>query len=49
MNDTIVSIATSLGVGAISIIKVSGNESISIVNKIISATIKWWITFYTRT
>ena len=34
MNDTICSIATSLGVGAISIIRVSGNESISIVNKI---------------
>ena len=34
MNDTIVSIATSLGVGAISIIKVSGNDSIAIVNKI---------------
>lgn len=34
MYDTICSIATSLGVGAISIIRVSGNESISIVNKI---------------
>ena len=34
MNDTITSIATSLGVGAISIIRVSGNESINIVNKI---------------
>ena len=34
MDDTIASIATSLGVGAISIIKVSGKDSISIVNKI---------------
>ena len=34
MNDTIASIATSLGVGAISIIRVSGNEAISIVNKL---------------
>ena len=34
MNDTIASIATSLGVGAISIIRVSGNDSISIVNKL---------------
>ena len=36
MNDTICAISTSLGVGAISIIKVSGNESISIVDKIFS-------------
>jgi len=34
MNDTICSIATSLGVGAISIIRVSGKDAISIVNKI---------------
>ena len=34
MNDTIAAISTALGVGAISIIRVSGNESISIVNKI---------------
>ncbi len=34
MNDTIASIATTLGVGAISIIRVSGKDSISIVNKI---------------
>ena len=34
MNDTIAAISTALGVGAISIIKVSGNDSISIVNKI---------------
>ena len=34
MNDTICSIATSLGVGAISIIRVSGSLAISIVNKI---------------
>ena len=35
MNDTIAAISTSLG-GAISIIRVSGNESIEIVNKIFS-------------
>lgn len=34
MNDTIASIATSLGVGAISIIRISGCDSISIVNKL---------------
>ncbi len=34
MSDTIASIATSLGVGAISIIRVSGVEAIKIVNKI---------------
>ena len=34
MNDTIAAISTALGVGAISIIRVSGPESISIVNKI---------------
>ncbi len=34
MNDTIAAISTSLGVGAISIVRVSGNEAISIVNKI---------------
>ena len=34
MNDTIAAISTSLGVGAISIIRVSGEDSISIVNKI---------------
>ena len=34
MDDTIVAISTALGVGAISIIRVSGNESISTVNKI---------------
>ena len=33
MNDTIVAISTALGVGAISIIRVSGQNSISIVNK----------------
>ena len=36
MNDTIVAISTSLGIGAISIIRVSGEESISIVNSIFS-------------
>ena len=34
MNDTIASIATSLGVGAISIIRVSGASAISIVNRL---------------
>lgn len=34
MNDTIAAISTSLGVGAISIIRVSGNDAIEIVNKI---------------
>ena len=34
MEDTIAAIATSLGVGAISIIRVSGSESIKIVNNI---------------
>ena len=36
MNDTIAAISTSLGIGAISIIRVSGDESIKIVNKIFS-------------
>ena len=34
MSDTIAAISTALGVGAISIIRVSGPESIEIVNKI---------------
>ena len=34
MNDTICAIATSQGVGAIAIIRVSGEEAINIVNKI---------------
>ncbi len=34
MNDTIVAISTALGVGAISIVRLSGNEAISIANKI---------------
>ena len=34
MNDTIAAISTSLGVGAISIIRVSGNDYIKIVNKL---------------
>ena len=33
MNDTIVAISTTMGVGAISIIRLSGQEAISIVNK----------------
>ena len=39
MNDTICAIATSQGVGAIAIIRVSGEEAISIVNKIFKG--KW--------
>lgn len=34
MNDTIAAISTSLGIGSISIIRVSGEESLKIVNKI---------------
>ena len=34
MNDTICAISTALGVGAISIIRVSGSLAISIVNKL---------------
>jgi len=34
MNDTIAAISTTMGVGAISIIRVSGNNSINVVNKI---------------
>ena len=34
MNDTIAAISTALGIGAISIVRVSGEDSISIVNKI---------------
>ena len=34
INDTIVAISTKLGVGAISIIRVSGNNAISLVNKV---------------
>lgn len=36
MEDTIVAISTALGIGAISIIRVSGKDSIKIVNKIFS-------------
>ena len=34
MNDTIAAISTSLGVGAISIIRISGDDSIKLINKI---------------
>ncbi len=34
MNDTIAAISTALGVGAISIIRISGDEAVNIVNKI---------------
>ena len=36
MNDTIAAISTALGVGAISIIRMSGKDSISIANKVFS-------------
>ncbi len=36
MNDTIAAISTSLGIGAISIIRVSGPDTVNIVNKIFS-------------
>lgn len=35
MNDTIAAISTALGVGAISIVRVSGNDALKIVNKIL--------------
>ncbi len=38
MNDTICAISTSLGVGAISIIRISGSESINIINKFFSGS-----------
>ena len=34
MEDTIAAISTALGVGAISIIRISGNKSIEIINKV---------------
>ncbi len=40
MEDTIAAISTALGVGAISIIRVSGPESIEIVNKIFDVNLK---------
>ncbi len=40
MKDTICAISTALGVGAISIIKVSGPDAISIVNKLFSVDIE---------
>ena len=39
MEDTIAAISTALGVGAISIIRVSGDDSIKIVNKIFDRNI----------
>lgn len=38
MNDTIAAVSTALGVGAISIVRVSGNDAIRIVNKIFRPT-----------
>ena len=40
MEDTVAAISTALGVGAISIVRVSGKESIDIVNKIFDKDIK---------
>ena len=40
MTDTICAISTSLGVGAISIIKISGKEAISIVDKLFTGNLK---------
>ena len=34
MNDTICAISTAVGIGAISIVRISGDEAINIVNKI---------------
>ena len=34
MEDTIAAISTALGVGAISIIRISGEKSVEIINKI---------------
>ena len=39
MEDTIAAISTALGVGAISIIRVSGNDAVNIVNKIFDKNI----------
>lgn len=36
MNDTIAAISTTLGVGAIAIVRVSGNDAIKIVDKVFS-------------
>lgn len=38
MNETIVAISTALGVGAISIVRLSGNQAISIVNSVFKGT-----------
>ena len=40
MNDTIAAISTTLGVGAISIVRVSGNDAIKIVNSIFSSDLE---------
>jgi len=40
MDDTICAISTSLGIGAISIIRLSGSDSIKIVNSVFSSDIK---------
>ena len=40
MDDTIAAISTAQGVGAISIVRVSGNDSINIVNKMFKKLVK---------
>ena len=40
MNDTICAISTAVGIGAISIVRISGEESINIVNKIFDKDLK---------
>ena len=40
MEDTIAAISTAMGVGAISIVRISGNESVNIVNKIFDKDLK---------
>ncbi len=47
MNDTITAISTTLGVGAISIIRVSGKDAISIVNKIFKGKDLTWVDTHT--
>ena len=39
MDDTIVAISTAQGIGAISIVRVSGSEAIKIVNEVFSRNI----------
>ena len=47
MNDTIAVISTTLGVGAISIVRVTGKEAIEIVNKIFKGKDLTWVDSHT--